>query len=235
VKDTRFIFVEGIMGSGKSTTAWFLTEQLQQNGIAARFLAEGPTFEEPEHPLRIAPMFPHPNAIWLDLTVEEFVETSLQKWRDFVQAARQGSRVIVCDGLLFHGNMTDLFLMNANISVLQRYVAQVVESLQPLSPVVIYFYHADIARAIRSVCNDRGEQWEAYQINWKVASPYGVQRSLHGFGGLVQLYQTYREICDDIFTQIQLPKLAIRNEGDWATYYQDILAFLQLPPTPISL
>lgn len=232
MKDTRFIFIEGIMGSGKSTTAWFLTEQLQQNGIAARFLAEGPTVEEPEHPLRVATEFPHPNAIWLDLTVEEFVETSLQKWRNFVQAAQQGSGVTVCDGLLFHGNMTDLLLMNADASVLRHYVEQVIECLHPLNPVVIYFYHTDIAQAIRSICNNRGKEWEAYQVNWKVASPYGVQRSLHGFDGLVQLYQTYREICGDIFAQLALPKLAIRNEGDWATYYHDILTFLQLPPAP---
>src|SRR6266568_1855866 len=152
VKDTRFIFVEGIMGSGKSTTAWFLTEHLQQNGIAARFLAEGPTIEEPEHPLRVATMFPHPNAIWLDLTVEEFVETSLQKWHNFVQTALQGSEVTVCDGLLFHGNMTDLLLMNAEFSVLRYYVTKVIECLHSLNPVVIYFYHADIAQAIRSIC-----------------------------------------------------------------------------------
>jgi thymidylate kinase len=42
MRTTRFIFVEGIMGSGKSTTAWFLTEQFQRNNLAARFLAEGP-------------------------------------------------------------------------------------------------------------------------------------------------------------------------------------------------
>jgi hypothetical protein len=29
--------------------------------------------------------------------------------------------------------------------------------------------------------------------------------------------------------QLTLPKLAIRNDGDWATYYRDILAFLQVP------
>jgi hypothetical protein len=32
-------------------------------------------------------------------------------------------------------------------------------------------------------------------------------------------------------SQLWLPKLAIRNEGDWATYYHDILTFLQLPPS----
>ncbi len=229
MRNTRFIFVEGIMGAGKSTTAEFLTEQLQQHGFAARFLLEGPTIEEPEHPLRIATEFPHPNAIWLDLTVEEFIERSLQKWHNFVQAALQSATVTVCDGLLFHGNMTDVLLMNAETLVLYQYVAQVIECLHVLNPVVIYFYHTDIARAIRTICDERGSAWEAYQVNWKVASPYGVQRSLQGFDGLVQLYQNYRAICDDIFAGLTLPKLAICNEGDWARYYREILAFLELP------
>lgn len=52
MRHTSLIFIEGIMGAGKSTTAWFLTQQLQRHGIAARFLLEGPTAGEPEHPLR---------------------------------------------------------------------------------------------------------------------------------------------------------------------------------------
>ena len=228
MRNTRFVFVEGIMGSGKSTTAEFLTEQIRQHGMAARFLAEGPSIEEPEHPLRIATEYPHPNGIWLDLTVEEFIERSLRKWHNFVQDAQQNTTVTVCDGLLFHGNMTDVLLMNAEPPVLYRYVAQVVECLHSLNPVVIYFYHKDIAQAIRAICDERGSAWEAYQVNWKVASPYGVQRSLQGFGGLVQLYQDYRAICDDIFAQLTLPKLVVCNEGIWKTYYHDILTFLQL-------
>jgi hypothetical protein len=228
MRNTRFIFVEGIMGSGKSTTAEFLTEHIRQHGIAARFLLEGPTLEEPEHPLRIATEFPHPNAIWLDLTVKEFIERSLHKWHNFVQEVQQSTIVTVSDGLLFHGNMTDVLLMNAELPQLHQYVAQVIECLHSLHPVVIYFYHSDIARAIRAICDKRGSKWEAYQVNWKVASPYGVHRSLQEFDGLVQLYQDYRAICDDIFSQLPLPKLAICNEGNWETYYHDILTFLQL-------
>ncbi len=219
------------MGSGKSTTVEFLTGQIRQCGYLSRFLAEGPTIDEPVHPLRMATAFPHPQAIWLDLTVEAFIEESLQRWHDFVQAALQGSTVIVCDGLLFHGNMTDLLLMNAERAVLRSYVARIIESLRPLNPLVIYFYPTDIAQALRRICGERGKRWEEYQVNWKVASPYGIQRSLQGFDGLVQLYQVYREICDEIFAQLELPKLAICNEGDWASYYRDILAFLQLPLT----
>ena len=228
MRNTRFIFVEGIMGSGKTTTAWFLTEQLQRHGIAARFLLEGPTADEPDHPLRVATELPHPNGVWLDVTVEEYIQLSLRKWRTYAQEAQQSTIVTACDGLLFHGNMTDLLLMNAASEVLRTYVAQVIETISDLNPVVIYFTHPDIAHALRSICDARGSEWEEYQVNWKVLSPYGVERSLSGFDGLVQLYQSYCALCNEIFAQLTLPKLAIRNEGDWARYYQKILSFLQL-------
>jgi hypothetical protein len=227
MRNTRFIFVEGIMGSGKSTTADFLTEHLRHLQIPARFLAEGPTIEEPVHPLRISPELPHPFSVWLDVTVELYIERSLRKWHTFAHEAERSEMVTVCDGLLFHGNMTDLMLMNAAPSLLHAYVMQILETIAVLNPVVIYFYHADIAHALRTICDARGKRWEAYQIDWKIASPYAVQRSLQGFDGLVLLYQAYRALCDDLFTQLPLPKLAILNEGNWEEYYRDILAFLQ--------
>jgi hypothetical protein len=232
MRKTSLIFVEGIMGAGKTTTAWFLTEQLQRQGLAARFPLEGPTVEDPVHPLRVATDLPHPNGVWLDMTIQQYIEYSGQKWQRFVEAARSSTSVTICDGLLFHGNMTDLLLMNAEPDVLFGYVRQVIQCIHPLNPVLIYFYHADVAQALRRVCDARGSEWEAYQVNWKVGSPFGVQRSLQGFAGLVQLYQSYRALCDDFFARLALPKLAIRNEGEWTTYYQQILTFLQLPPAP---
>src|SRR5262249_54474747 len=157
--DTRFIFVEGIMGAGKSTTAEFITDQLQRNSINAQFMFEGPTIDEPHHPLRVATDLPHPNAAWLDVTVDGFISLSMDKWRAFAREARQSASVTVCDGLLFHGNMTDLLLMDAAPAVLHDYVDGVIESVEALHPTVIYFYHADIARALRTVCDDRGSDW----------------------------------------------------------------------------
>lgn len=226
MRDTRFIFVEGIMGSGKSTTAWFIAEQLQQRHIAARFMLEGPTYEDPTHPLRVATDFAHPNAIWQDLTIDEFIEVSLRKWRAYVAEAQQTGVTTVCDGLLFHGNMTDLMLMNAEPQVLQNYVGQVLSILQNLKPIIIYFQHKDLVHALRAICEERGSDWETYQVNWKTGSPYGVQHRLQGFEGWVQLYKDYSKLCNDMLTQFTQPQLIIRNEGAWSEYYQEIMQFL---------
>jgi hypothetical protein len=229
VRPTRFIFIEGIMGSGKTTTAEFLADQLRRNHIPSRFLAEGPTTVEPVHPLRVSPELPHPNASWLDLTVDEFVELSLRKWREHVAELRKSTVVTACDGLLFHGNMTDLLLMNADRPILRRYVVDLIQILRDLDPVVIRYYPADLARALRSIADERGPAWEAYQISWKVVSPFGLRRSLRGFAGLVRLYQEYCAVCEEILAELPIPKLAIRNDGNWSSCYQDILAFLDVP------
>ena len=87
------LVLTGFMGSGKTTSAWFLTEHLQRIGIAASFMPEGPSFEEPQHALRVATDLPHPNGVWLDVTIEEFMKLSLQKWRAFMHEAQQAATV----------------------------------------------------------------------------------------------------------------------------------------------
>lgn len=229
MRDTRFIFIEGLMGAGKSTTAAFVTTQLERNGIAAHLLLEGPTIDDPYHPLRVATDLPHPNAAWRDVTVEGFIARSMAKWHKFACQAQQSAMVTVCDGLLFHGNMTDLLLMDATPAVLRHYVEGVIATIHALQPVAIYLRDADVAQALRTVRDARGNAWETYQVNWKMASPYAMRRSLQGFQGLVHLFQAYRALCVDIFAQLPLPKLVIHRDGDWMRHYHDILTFLALP------
>jgi hypothetical protein len=220
------------MGAGKSTTAWFLHDYLRQNGHDSQFMPEGPTANRRQHPLRVGTTLPHPQAVWRDTTVTAYVDRSIALWQAFVAETRAGTAVTVCDGLLFHGNLTDLMLMDAEPDLLHRYVAAVEAAIRPLRPCVVYLHHADVRRALRTVCDARGPTWEAYQVGWKVASPYAIRRSLAGFDGLVRLYEDYRAVCDAILAALPIPKLALRNEGDWEHYRAAILAFLQFPPQP---
>jgi hypothetical protein len=226
MRRTKAIFVEGIIGSGKSTTARFLTDYLNQQQVPARFMPEGGR----DHPLRVAGSLPHPFQIWRDVTLDQFITDSVHKWQVFVHAAQPADHLTVFDGQLFHGNMTDLLLLNATISRLHAYVAHIIELLRDLRPVLIYFYQADVAATLRRVCDVRGADWEAYQVNWKLPSPYGLQRGLAGFAGLVSLYRDYRTISDTVVDTLPIPTLKIDNtDGEWDAYYRDILSFLELP------
>lgn len=246
MRHTKVIFVEGIIGSGKSTTAKFITDCLTQQQIPARFLPEGGR----GHPLRVADSLPHPFQVWRDVTVNQFLRSSVDKWHAFVHAAQHSDAVTVCDGQLLHGNVMDLLLLNAAPTVLQTYVTQVIALLHDLRPVLIYFYQADVAQALHRLGKARGVAWVAYQIQWKLSSPYARQQGLaqlsaaqsqpmqesqdhihiRGFAGLIELYRVYRALSDTIVATLPIPTLQIDNTaGTWPAYYHDILTFLDVP------
>jgi hypothetical protein len=217
------------MGAGKSTLVARLTAHLNALGSTAMPVWEGPTTDEPSQPLRLSPTLPHPFAPWEDLTTEEFIRESLRRWQGFVDGPVQPDVVRVCDGLLFHGNMTDLMLMEAPRCTLQKYVLDVIATLLTLNPVVIYLRQPDVAEAIDRVGKERGREWQDYQVDWKVSSPYGSTHGLQGFAGLVEFYVTYRAICAIIFQVLRVPTLQVENNGDWRAVYGEIARFLKIP------
>jgi thymidylate kinase len=227
-RPTRLVIVEGIMGAGKSWTGQWLARELGRHGIESRFIAEGRTREGEVHPLRVATTLAHPRAPWRELTVQEYVDRSLAMWRAFVEDAQSSSRVTVCDGLLFHGNLTDAMLMGAAPSALADYVTQVARTARPLAPALVYLRQLDVAAALRRVSQQRGPTWVNYQVDWKLASPYAERRGLRGYDGLVELYRAYVPLCLDLLDRLDLPKLVLERDGDWPQVRRAVRTFLQL-------
>jgi hypothetical protein len=228
---SRLIFVEGIMGSGKSTTARWLARLFHRTGIPAR-----PVPEARPHPTNVFRTLPHWKQPWLDLTPEDLMTRSYANWQTFVRRALSDPPIFVFDGQLFHGDFTCLFLMACPARVLHEYVHTVLQLAQPLHPIIIYFYQADVAQALNRIGTQRGRGWVEAQVTWKVASPYGQQRGLVGIDGWKQLYQDYRQLTDMCFQTLALPKIAIETSaGDWSSYQTRIRTFLDLPflPEPV--
>jgi hypothetical protein len=78
----------------------------------------------------------------------------------------------------------------------------------------------------------RGPDWETYQLDWKLRSPYAVHRQLTGLDGLSAMYADYRALTDSLFDDLDCPKLAIdTGPGEWQHYYEqvrDVLAKLNV-------
>ena len=197
---SRLIFVEGIMGSGKSTTARWLARLLRRNGI--------PAYAVPEalpHPTIVFRTLPHWKQPWRDMTADTLIAQSVRNWQAFVTRSITQPSIVVFDGQLFHGDVTALLLMGCPLPTLQEYVLSLVCLLQPLHPHLIYFYQDNVAQALDVIGTKRGADWVASQVAWKVTSPYAQQHGWHGIDGWKHLYLQYRQLTDAWVVQLPSP------------------------------
>lgn len=206
----RLVIVEGIMGSGKSTTTLNIANRLEVSGIPAIGITEG---VDP-HPIRFDWEVP-----WSEMPPAELAKAGIAKWRAYVDTSLTQARISIVDGQLFHGGLTALLLLEADADMIAAYCREIVAVIKPLSPLLIYFHQGDIDSAIRLVSTQRGETWVNYQVKWKLESPYAKRRGLAGLDGLIALYREYRGLTDRLFADLDIPKISIENSRqEWAAY-----------------
>lgn len=216
----RLVILEGIMGSGKSTTARQLAARLSAAGMPARALTEATC----PHPVRATDELEHWFQPWRDTTAQALALRAQQRWADFAQALQREAGTVVLDGQLFHGDFTHLFLMELQEDALAAHVDAVARSIAPLRPLLVYFRQPDVPAAIARVCAQRGEDWLAYQTGWKLAFPWARARGLEGMEGLVAVYVAYRALTDRLFERVALDKLALDTTApDWPACVEAIV------------
>lgn len=206
----KLVIVEGIMGSGKSTTVLNVAHRLEASGIPAIGITEG---VDP-HPIRFDWDLP-----WSGMPPAELAKSGIAKWRSYVASALATERIAIVDGQFFHGNLTSLLLLEADVDMMAAYCREIVAVIKPLSPLLIYFHQDDVDSALRAVSTQRGEKWVNYQVNWKLESPYAKRRGLAGLAGLIALYRDYRALTDQLFADLDIPKISIEtSRQEWAIY-----------------
>jgi molybdopterin-guanine dinucleotide biosynthesis protein len=218
---TRIVIVEGIMGSGKSTTVRRMADRLKASDVSVLGITEGVN----PHPIRFDWDLP-----WADMPAAQLAKSAAACWCAYANHASMSESITVVDGQLFHGNLTSLFLLDADMALIRGYVHDVVAAIKPLRPLLIYFNQDDVDRAIRAVAAERGDAWVTYQLNWKLTSPYAVRHGLAGLEGLVELYRDYRKLTDRLYADLDIPKISIENSGrEWAKYEEIIDSILLNP------
>lgn len=144
---TNLIIVEGLPGSGKSTTAAMIAELLKKKGRKILCVDEGAT----DHP-----------ADYADYDFPDF-ETErtkiLEKWRTFVaQADRDTIYIFNC--IFLQNPMCETMMrFGMDQSASQKYISEIAEIIRPLHPVIIYIDRADVRATIDKVLEERGTDW----------------------------------------------------------------------------
>jgi len=216
--DTKLILVEGLPGSGKSTTAQYIALQVKENGLPTRW------FHEAEKP--------HPIRDWdvlLQDGIAEYISFSIKKWQSFVENAEDSNEITVFDAMLFQCMVEVLLRWDFPRNRIMDIVLQIQEIITRLDPVLVYLRHDDIAQATMKLRDLRGETNERKHIEWFENSRFAKVRGMRGPNGMAEFRQVYQDLTDNLFNRLEIKKLAIENSaGDWKQYYHQILGFLSL-------
>jgi hypothetical protein len=228
------IFIEGLPGSGKSSTARYLAAQLVRAGVAARRYLE----VEPDHPLNVAGEL-HPagntlgTALFERYTGEAYVAESLERWRRFVAHATDEEATSVVESYPYQNAVRVLLQMDVSTDRTKQYVAEVEELVEPLTPVLIYLDRTDSRLAIEATSQQRGEAWTSYAIQLITDCPYAQRRGLVGESGAMAVVAAYETLVRELLASSRLPRLTLTDcTGRWPACYQQMADFLGLDLQP---
>ncbi len=228
--DTQLIFIDGLPGSGKSTTGLWLARVLEQAGLQARLLTEF----EPDHPLNVGgPLHPAGGttgeALFQRYLPESYRAESLDRWRAFVSDAQVSEAVWVLESYPYQNSARILIQMDAAPELITEYTRTVEEVASPLRPALIYLARPDAERALREAAAMRGPEWTEYAVAVATRCPYGEARGLTGLEGAIEIVRWYREQMEALVAESRLPKLILSEcAGRWDACYAEITRFLGL-------
>jgi thymidylate kinase len=216
------VFVEGLPGSGKSTTAQWIAHEMEAQGRPSRWIYEG---EMPHPVLGVAG---GPYASWKD-----FLARRLSSWASFAAAARTSEALTVVDSTFLQASVASMLSRGLDPETVLVYLDRVADLVRPLDPALVYFLEADSDTALRRICERRGMAWTLHHISASDGMAWTRARGLSGFDGLLAYWREHARVCDAAVSRSRLRALTVESGiGDWSARRHLIAEFLGLPWPP---
>jgi len=230
MRNTKLVFIEGLPGSGKTTTAGILAAMLAQRGIAASCFLE----DQAEHPLNVGGAL-HPAgrtpgaALFARYAPEAYVDESLQRWRAYVTAAEAADAVQILESYPYQNSVRILLQMDDPIDHIRAYASAVEDLVLPLRPVLVYLERRDQTGALQAIAAQRGADWTAFVAELVSDSPLGRRQGLQGIEGALAFMSDYKAVIDELLRVSRLPRLVLVDcAGQWENCHRQILEFLEV-------
>lgn len=197
---TNLIIAEGLPGSGKSTTAAMIAQELERNGVKTVCVDEG----VPDHPADYADYdFP-------DFETER--EKILEKWRSFVKTADRET-VYVFNCIFLQNPMCETMMrFGMDEKTSEQYIGEIAEIIKPLSPVIVYIDQPNVRAAIDAVLDERGNDWLNAVIDYHVSQGYGKQNGLTGYDGYIKCLEERRIREKNILSALDIESYVISQD-----------------------
>jgi thymidylate kinase len=211
--NTKLILVDGMPGSGKSTTGKLISEKLNELKIPNRFFHE----LDDKHPLRIY------DRQFTSFTITEeaewFAAKVKQLFSDFVKGRIENNEVTIMESYVFQNTIGFAF----NMQMDQKRILDLANTIQiilsQLQPVLIYYYQVNVEQNWRWICEIRGPEFTQNRCGLYCDEDF-IEAG--------KFWTRNQEFVFDIVQNWKIPKLIIKNKDyQWEEYRDRIYDFLK--------
>ena len=220
----KLIFVEGLPGTGKSSTAQRIWRQLRMNDIDARWYHESAasplsTMDSLERLVYRATRLVN-RSVSLDLTDGLHWWFSRRSWARFGARKDFEGGVLVFDARVFMRLVRQQLSRNVSQELIKARVLELLGHVRSHAPVLVFFVPADIERLMRSTIASRGPAFEETLLSVTARCRYGRSRGIAGFPAVLRYWEDYLAICRDLVEVWPGPRIIATTDVDRATRQQ---------------
>lgn len=197
---TNLIIVEGLPGTGKSTTAAIIADELSKAGGKVLCVDEGVR----DHPADYADYdFP-------DFETER--EKILKKWRSFVDKSDKNTTYVFNCVFLQNPMCETMMRFGMDSAASQRYISEIAEIIRPLHPLIVYIDKPGVRETVDRVLDERGNDWLEAVIDYHTSQGYGKRNQLSGYEGYIRCLEERKVRELNILQALDIDCLIIRHD-----------------------
>ena len=191
----QILHIEGIFGSGKTTSSADLADRFNTEGIRASWYLE----EAKDHPIS-------PEHVRRDSRKPDYLGVLLRAWEDFLR--QSSAHWCVLDGYAFQNTVRFLFEQRYPRSVVDSYFRDWVLLGGERHRLVYLFVHSP-REHVQGLIALRGTDWANKVASYIEQTPLGRQHNMRGVLGLIDYVDQYQALCLELLANSQLRKVIV--------------------------